>query len=68
MNERSRITPTYLCDITSSKGVKLWVGGLTSSTSLASVMVLSPISMRNGGKEGVNIAILEWEVLGLGFD
>ena len=51
----SRITPKYLSDVMSSRGVKFWVGCLTFSTSLASVMVLSSISMWDVVDEGVDI-------------
>ena len=51
----SRIIHKYLSHGTSSRGVKFGVGGLTFSTFLASVMVLSSISMWHGGEEGVDI-------------
>ena len=50
----SRITPKYLSDITLSRGVKLWVGSLTFGPPLASVMVLSSISIWDGGDKVVD--------------
>ena len=49
-----RITPKYLSEVTSSRGLKFWVEDWTFITFLASLMVLLSISMLDGGEERVD--------------